>query len=268
MASSQLNGIAIFSGGLDSTTMVWDAIVNRGLHIDLVSFDYGQRHKKELEYAARTAERLGLRHDIVDLSSITPLLAESGSSLVSSETVPEGHYAEDNMKATIVPNRNMMMISIAVSIAVARKAPFVLTGVHAGDHAVYPDCRPEFVKAVSYAAMEANLGSEFKAVVAPYMEQSKEDIAAIAIGLHLDLSRTWSCYKGGELHCGRCGTCVERLEAIYGAQARLSSGDILKQYDTTKYEDTKFWQEAVAAQGVEEEIVNLDACDGTEKEII
>jgi 7-cyano-7-deazaguanine synthase len=229
----EVDAIVVFSGGLDSTTLVYDAINHQDLYVDLVSFNYGQRHKKELEYAARTATKLNLRHDIVDLSSLTPLLAESGSSLVSEEEVPEGHYAADNMAKTIVPNRNMIMLSIAVGIAVSRGAEYVLTAVHAGDHAVYPDCRPEFIGALSYAAAQGNedFGNGIKA---PYVMLSKADIARKAIAESVPLEDTWSCYKGGELHCGKCGTCVERLEAISEANGEA--------YDQTKYEDKDYWR--------------------------
>lgn len=260
MATNQPKVVVVFSGGLDSTTCVYDAI-DQGYSPDLVSFNYGQRHKKELEYAARTAARLGLRHDIVDLSGLTPLLAESGSSLVSDTEVPEGHYAEDNMVKTIVPNRNMMMISIAGSIAVSRKAEYVITGVHAGDHAVYPDCRPIFIEAAAEALVYGNEGFGMNGLMAPYIKSSKAEIARRAILLKVPFEDTWSCYKGGDLHCGRCGTCVERLEAISEAISMLwkegnplvqdsdgaeGAGKMYDQIDQTKYVDRKYWVEAVA----------------------
>jgi 7-cyano-7-deazaguanine synthase len=254
--------IAIFSGGLDSTTAVHDAI-SQGLEPDLVSFNYGQRHKKELAYAQLTANKLGLRHDIVDLSGLTTLLAESGSSLVSDTEVPEGHYAEDNMKATVVPNRNMIMLSIAGGIAVARGAIAVMTGVHAGDHFIYPDCRPEFLQAAGHALVVGNEGFndwmhhpnadvEFVApILAPYLMSTKEDIAYRAFELDVPIHETWSCYKGGELHCGKCGTCVERLEALDGAMRRGILVDDKWYVDLTQYEDTEYWK--LATDRVDEE---------------
>src|SRR6266542_730330 len=247
--------IVILSGGLDSTTLVYDYKA-AGFDIDCVSFDYGQRHVTEPSYAARTCEKLDLRHDIVAMNSITRLLAESGSSLISDTPVPEGHYAEENMKATVVPNRNMIMQSIALGIAVARNANFIATAVHAGDHAIYPDFRPEFYVPFNYAAWRANEGfatldepnylKHSGPVRTPYIEQTKADIATNAFLLGVPLEDTWSCYQGGSKHCGRCGTCVERLEAIQDAQNRLWEGGAGKDYqDNTEYEDNEYWKEAL-----------------------
>jgi 7-cyano-7-deazaguanine synthase len=245
--------IAIVSGGLDSTTMVYDALSN-GVVPDLVSLDYGQRHCKELDFA--TANRHLLRHDIIDMSFMHGLLRESGSSLVGGSDVPEGHYAEANMKATVVPNRNMVMLSIAGAVAVARGARTVMTGVHAGDHFIYPDCRPEFVQFVAAALVKGNEGfanwwervdgegNAFAASIsAPYLLSTKADIAFRALELGVRLHQTWSCYQGGDIHCGRCGTCVERLEAIDEAQQRFADQGIGQApEDQTEYEDTEFWK--------------------------
>jgi len=253
--------IAVLSGGLDSTTMVYD-YVSSNYDVDCISFNYGQRHKKELEYAGRTAKKLGLRHDVVDISAITGFLQASGSSLITpGHAVPEGHYAEENMKSTVVPNRNMIMLAVAGGIAVARGAEAIATAVHAGDHAIYPDCRPKFFAPFNYALYRANegfgnlrpvtegieYGSDFGPVMTPYIDMSKADIAATAISLEVPLEDTWSCYKGGDKHCGKCGTCVERLEAIQEAQERFADIDdgTVKSYDKTEYEDTKFWKEAL-----------------------
>jgi 7-cyano-7-deazaguanine synthase len=259
---------AIFSGGLDSTTLVYDAI-EQGYMPHLISFDYGQRHKKELQYAAATAVELGLRHDIVDLSSITHLISNSALTSYAGVTpdtkasdlidVPEGHYAEDNMKATVVPNRNMIMISIAAGIAVNNGYRALFTGVHAGDHFVYPDCRPEFIQITNAAIMSGNKGfgpfddagnvkdgDEWSPyLMAPYMHKTKADIAHRAITMGVPIEKTWSCYKGGDIHCGKCGTCVERLEAIDEAAARTSGGHG-SDYDATQYEDSEFWRTAIA----------------------
>ena len=238
--------IAIFSGGLDSTTMVYQ-LKNIGFELDLVSFYYGQRHAKELTFAAATAEKLGMQHDIVDLSGLAHLLAPSGSSLVSDTDVPDGHYAEDSMKATVVPNRNMIMLSIATGIAVARGAECIATGVHAGDHFIYPDCRPMFIDAMDHAVRVANEGfgawpaDHGSIVVAPYLYSTKEDIASMALSLGVPLDETWSCYKGGDIHCGTCGTCVERLEAIDGAIARQMPDVAV---DPTQYKNYEFWRTA------------------------
>jgi 7-cyano-7-deazaguanine synthase len=248
--------LCVFSGGLDSTTLVYDAY-DQGFDVEAVSFNYGQRHKKELEYAAFTAKKLNIRHDIIDLTLLTQQLAESGSSLVSMTDVPEGHYAEDNMKATVVPNRNMIMLSIAGGIAVARGACGIATAVHAGDHFIYPDCRPDFIEAVNRALVVGNSGFDAfdktsfegdewaSAIKAPYMRSSKEDIAFRAIELNVPFEKTWSCYKGGNIHCGKCGTCVERLEAIDGAIMRHIRTTSKFYIDRTPYEDSEFWKDTV-----------------------
>jgi 7-cyano-7-deazaguanine synthase len=269
--------IAIVSGGLDSTTMVYD-LLHQGYQVDCLSFDYGQRHGKELRYAERTADKLGLRHDTLYLvdSGITELISQSGSTLVSDTPVPEGHYAEDTMRQTVVPNRNMMMLSMACAVAIARRAKTVGFGVHSGDHFIYPDCRPEFVFTMGQAMLQGNAGfhnfvsGEFEKpfqidgheyyytahpITTPYLHSTKADIAFRALELGVPLSGTWSCYKGGDYHCGRCGTCVERLEAISEAYARLSKGletrDVhgndIPPVDPTRYEDAEYWKEAVKA---------------------
>jgi 7-cyano-7-deazaguanine synthase len=242
--------IAIASGGLDSTTMVYD-LLNRGHEVDVVSFNYGQRHSKELNYIQATTDKLGLDWDLVDLRDLTPLLAVGGSSLVSDTPVPEGHYAEDNMTATIVPNRNMMMLSFAGGIAVARGAQSVATAVHAGDHYIYPDCRPHFMQLVAATLQTGNEGVnafDAETIVVPYINSTKTDIAMRALELGVPLDETWSCYKGGEIHCGKCGTCVERLEAIHDAVCALNPGADLDQIewpDKTQYEDSTYWTQVV-----------------------
>jgi 7-cyano-7-deazaguanine synthase len=153
--------------------------------------------------------------------------------------VPDGHYAEDTMKATVVPNRNMMMLSIAGAVAIAEEAEFVATGTHAGDHFIYPDCRPEFIAAASAALLVGNTGFSspgFRGIVAPFIHSTKADICATGDVLGVPWDATWSCYKGGAIHCGRCGTCVERAEAF----------DLAGVDDPTEYEDATFWRQAVA----------------------
>lgn len=251
MPTNQPSVLVIFSGGLDSTVAVYDA-VDQGFKVDLVSFNYGQKHKKELDYAKATATKLGLRHDICDLSGLTPLLAEGGSALISEEEVPEGHYAEENMKLTVVPNRNMIMLSIAGGIAVARGINYIITGVHAGDHAVYPDCRPPFIGHVSEALVIGNAGfGAMQGIIAPYVQKSKAEIARKGILLRVPFEETWSCYKGEEDHCGRCGTCVERLEAISdGINMLEQEGNPIVEgfFDLTDYQDEEFWIEATSEE--------------------
>jgi 7-cyano-7-deazaguanine synthase len=246
------DSVAIFSGGLDSTTLVYD-LVSKGRIPLLVSFDYGQRHKKELSCARLIANRLGLDHHVVDLSGISNLLATSGSVLVDSTTdVPDGHYSEKTMKTTVVPNRNMIMLAIAAGVAVASNASDVFFGVHSGDHFIYPDCRPAFVEAMNTATILGNVGfgtiptsldSDF--IKAPFLYYLKADIAYLAFELNVPVEETWSCYKGGKFHCGRCGTCVERLEALHEASTRYYgvSGEL--RFDPTVYEDKTYWRTVV-----------------------
>ena len=205
--------VAIVSGGMDSVTLAY-LLHDQGYALHLLSFDYGQRHKKELAFAAQCAAALGARHDVVDLSNITGFL--SGSALTDDIDVPEGHYAADNMKLTVVPNRNAMMLTVAYAVAVAEQADVVATGVHAGDHHIYPDCRPDFVRtfdAMQRVAVEG-FGKPDLHLYAPFVEIGKHDIVTIGHGLDVPYAATWSCYKGGDVHCGNCGTCVERREAF------------------------------------------------------
>lgn len=206
--------VAIVSGGMDSVTLAHH-LAREGHDLELVSVDYGQRHVRELGFARSCARRLDVPWHKVDLSSITRLL--SGSALTDRGVdVPEGHYADDTMRATVVPNRNAMLLDVATAIAVAGKADGIATAVHAGDHAVYPDCRPEFIDAYQLMVRIANEGfcvQGFR-VMAPFVEIGKHDIAAIGMRAGVPFAETWSCYVGGDVHCGRCGTCVERREAF------------------------------------------------------
>lgn len=230
------SAVAVVSGGLDSVTLAHHLHAALDMDVHLLSIDYGQRHRKEIDSARRAAARLGARHDVIDLTSVTGLIASS--SLTGDRDVPDGHYAEQTMRATVVPNRNMMMLSIAVSVAVSEGAQYVATGVHGGDHFIYPDCRPEFIAAANAAALTGNIGfgSGFRGILAPFVHMDKAWIAGEAARLGVPIEETWSCYKGGEIHCGRCGTCVERLEAMYLAEVD----------DPTVYEDTGYWRVKVA----------------------
>lgn len=202
--------VIILSGGMDSTTLVYD-LLSKGSEVALLSFNYGQRHRKELDFARRTASKLGLEHMVVDVTSINQLL--QGSSLTSDNiAVPEGHYAEASMKSTVVPNRNMIMLSLATGYAVSKGFDRVAFAAHGGDHTIYPDCRAEFVHKLSDVTRIANW--QPVEVVAPYIHRTKADIASIGDKLNVPWEDTWSCYKGGEHHCGKCGTCTERIEAF------------------------------------------------------
>lgn len=201
--------VVIYSGGMDSFTVLHKA-VQAGHDVYALSFNYGQRHVKELQCAAQVCQELGIKHKIVDISAINQLLA--GSSLTDNIDIPEGHYAADNMKSTVVPNRNMILLSLAVGYAVSLGASQVYYGAHSGDHFIYPDCRPEFVQKMHDVCQIANY--EPVAIVSPYLSQSKIDILADGLAMGLDYSKTWTCYNGREKACGKCGSCQERLEAF------------------------------------------------------
>ena len=206
--------VAVVSGGLDSAVLA-SHLRDDGWDLRLLSFDYGQRHAKELDCAGVLAARLGARHDVVDLRSVGRLLG--GSALTdSSVDVPDGHYTDESMRATVVANRNAVFVQVAVGVAVAEGAAAVALGIHAGDHAIYPDCRPEFVDAAEHLALVANEGFAVGGftVLAPFLRWSKADIVRRGAELGVPFADTWSCYKGGDLHCGTCGTCTERREAF------------------------------------------------------
>lgn len=203
------NVVVIYSGGMDSYTVLHKALRD-GKTVHALSFDYGQRHKKELEYAARVCESLHIPHKVVDISAINSLIG--GSSLTSDVAVPEGHYEEPSMKQTVVPNRNMILLSMAVGYAVSLEANEVYYGAHSGDHAIYPDCRPEFVEKMSDVCRIANYTAV--EIVTPYIDVSKTAILTDGLNMGLNYGETWTCYNGREKACGKCGACQERLEAF------------------------------------------------------
>lgn len=206
--------LAVVSGGMDSVTMAYDLKASGELG-GVVSFDYGQRHRKELVFAEENATLLKVAFERVPLDGIMGKLR--GSALTDpSVPVPHGHYAEENMRATVVPNRNAIMLSIAVGLAVAYEYDGVATAVHAGDHFIYPDCRPEFIQQFGAAMVLANDGfakPRFN-VRAPYLYLTKAQIVGRGAQHDVPFNLTWSCYEGGENHCGACGTCFERREAF------------------------------------------------------
>tara|TARA_Y100000588_G_C14030838_1_gene828566 strand:- start:281 stop:940 length:660 start_codon:yes stop_codon:yes gene_type:complete len=201
--------VVIYSGGMDSYTVLNKAIMS-GFDVYALSFNYGQRHVKELEVAASVCADLNVHHKVVDISAINQLIG--GSSLTDDIEVPEGHYEEESMKSTVVPNRNMILLSLAVGYAVSLKANKVFYGAHSGDHAIYPDCRPEFVEKMSDVCRIANY--EEVEIVCPYLNNSKIEILTDGLKMDLDYSNTWTCYNGREKACGKCGACQERLEAF------------------------------------------------------
>ena len=215
--------VVIFSGGMDSYTLLHALLRQveesakgragskaRQKLVHALSFDYGQRHRKELDYAADVCRELGIPHRVIDITAVNSLLA--GSSLTDAIDVPEGHYESETMKSTVVPNRNMILLSLAIGYAVSIKAEAVYFGAHGGDHAIYPDCRPEFLDRMNAVSMIANY--EPVRVEAPFVDVDKIGILAEGLALGLDYSKTWTCYNGREKACGKCGSCVERLEAF------------------------------------------------------
>jgi 7-cyano-7-deazaguanine synthase len=206
--------VAIVSGGLDSVTLAHHLFSN-GYDVSLISYNYGQRHDKEIDFARLCADRLSVEHFVVDLRALTGLM--NTSSLTSDEiAVPDGHYAEETMKITVVPNRNAIMINVATALAVSRGYDFIATGVHGGDHFIYPDCRPDFISSQAKTLRLANAGfiSDKFDVLAPFVNIPKDGIVTIGDSIGVPWEETWSCYRGGDIHCGSCGTCFERREAF------------------------------------------------------
>lgn len=201
--------VIILSGGMDSTTLLYD-ILNQGYRVYALSFDYGQRHGKEIWCAIHHCEKVGIPHKIINLNALHDV---APSALTRSEIpVPEGRYDEPTMKATVVPNRNMVMLSLAVAYAIGISANHVFYGAHAGDHTIYPDCRKSFVESMAKAVSLCDWTPV--TLHAPYLEMDKGDIAIIGKRLGVDYNQTWSCYVGGDQPCGKCGACTERAEAF------------------------------------------------------
>jgi len=214
-----VKAIICFSGGMDSTTLA-TMYLKSGYTLGLLSFDYGQRHgRKELQAARAVADHLAglniapVSHQVMDLSHLGDLL--TGSALTDPEfEVPDGHYTDESMRVTVVPNRNAIMANIAIAVASSAEADVIAMGMHAGDHAVYPDCRPEFVKSLRQTMTHALKGFHTPRLETPFLHKDKTFIAETGGLLHAPLHLSWSCYKGREIHCGKCGTCVERREAF------------------------------------------------------
>lgn len=202
--------VVTFSGGMDSTTLLYH-LRSLGHEVLAIGVDYGQRHRVELDRGQKVLTELGVDHRMVDLSSIAALLGGS-SQTDPTVAVPQGHYAEDSMKTTVVPNRNMILLAVAAAWAISEKADHVAYAAHAGDHTIYPDCRPEFADRVGEAIAIADWHSV--QLIRPFIEMSKADIVSIGADLGVPFEATWSCYEGGDVHCGACGTCVERREAF------------------------------------------------------
>lgn len=207
--------VLVYSGGLDSTTLLYKLLSAENT-VRAVSFNYGQRHKKELKSAAKICAKLQregkkVRHQIVDISAVQNLM-QGKSALTTKTKVPEGHYQSKTMRVTVVPNRNMVFLALAIAQAVSLKFDRVAIAVHAGDHAIYPDCRPAFIKIMNAASRAANY--EKIGIYAPFLNKTKRQIAKIGRKLGVPFDLTWTCYKGLSKPCGRCGACVERAEAL------------------------------------------------------
>ena len=205
-----MNGLLIYSGGMDSTTLLYSYQKKISL---AVSFNYGSNHNdKEIECAKWHVKNLNVPHKIIKLDFIKECF--KSSLLSGAEQIPEGHYEDKTMKSTVVPFRNGIMLSIAVGLAESNELSYVFIANHTGDHAIYPDCRESFISQMSFAAWQGTY--KHIEIIAPYNNISKREIALIGKGIGIDYSKTWSCYKGEEYHCGKCGTCVERKEALEG----------------------------------------------------
>jgi len=196
-----------------------------------LSINYAQRHVKELDYAHRTAAALEAEWLVVNI----PGWGALADSVLTQEgdAIPHGHYAEESMIKTVVPFRNPIMLGIAMSIASSRKADAIAIAVHAGDHFVYPDCRPDFITAFREMSVKALEGLHHPRLLAPFLYISKTDIVEVGERFKVPWHQTWSCYEGESIHCGRCGTCTERLEAFAEAGVKDLG---------TPYTDTEYWK--------------------------
>lgn len=220
-AEMKKDTVIILSGGMDSVTLLYDQQARIAL---AVSFDYGSNHNaREIPFARLHCERLGIRHIVIPLDFMTKYFRSS--LLEGAEAIPEGHYADENMKSTVVPFRNGIMLSVAVGIAESNGLMYVMMANHSGDHTIYPDCTPQFVEAFNTTAQAGTF--VHVGLLTPFTNWTKGDIARRGKELGIDYAETWSCYKGLELHCGKCGTCVERKEAL--AEAGIE--------DPTEYAD-------------------------------
>ncbi len=205
-----IKALIILSGGVDSTVLAHDLIAHGGIALSALSFDYGQKHTRELQCAATQAKILGISHTMVALPFINELFASD--LLKNGGDLPHGHYEADNMKQTVVPNRNMIMLSIAAGVAISEQRNTLYYGAHGGDHAIYPDCRPDFVMAMQQTLKLCDWQKIDLRV--PFLHDNKTAIVKRGLELGVDFAQTWTCYAGGAQPCGQCGSCVERAEAF------------------------------------------------------
>lgn len=214
----------IYSGGMDSTVLLYK-LLDEKQHVHCLSFQYGQRHGKELAHASAITQELQVKHYLVHaptmavranrvLRDAPTIRLFQGSSQTDTVDVPEGHYEHESMKLTVVPNRNMIMLSLAAAYCVSNHIRDLYYAAHAGDHAIYPDCRPSFWHLMNQALLAADYDYRNVELHAPFIEMTKAQICHEGWELDVPFARTWSCYQGRDLHCGKCGTCVERHEAF------------------------------------------------------
>ena len=205
-----MKALLIYSGCLDSTTLLYEYKESIVL---AVTFDYGSKHNaREIACAVENCKRLGIKHLVIPLGFIGQYF--KSDLLLSGGDIPEGSYADENMKSTVVPFRNGIMLAVAAGLSESYELDTIMLANHSGDHAIYPDCRPAFIDAFA-AAVKAGTYNGVQ-VISPYCNITKRDIALRGKAIGLDYSLTYSCYKGGKKHCGKCGTCVERKEALAG----------------------------------------------------
>ena len=215
MKPAQEKAVLILSGGMDSTTLLYD-LISQQYEIHAITFNYSQKHSNEIACAEKICKKLNVPHKVIDISVLNEL---APSCLTRKDwEVPEGNYADDNMKQTVVPNRNMVFLSLAASYAIGIGARHLFYAAHAGDHTIYPDCRPAFISAMETALHLCDWNDV--ALEAPYQDWTKGDIVKRGLALGVDYAMTWTCYKGGERSCGKCGSCDERLAAFREAGAK------------------------------------------------
>jgi len=205
-----MKAVLILSGGLDSTTML-AKLLHDGYEVHALTFDYSQRHKKEIMCAQKIASQLGVPHRIIDLTCLASLLGDSA--LLGRREVPSCHYTEETARQTVVPNRNMIMLAVAAGFAEAHQIPEVFYAAHKNDSTIYPDCRAEFVEALKPAIRLATAWHPVE-LRAPFVDLTKAQIVALGLELKAPYDLTWSCYRGEERPCRKCPTCIEREEAF------------------------------------------------------